>query len=148
MAEELERADLQRRNLTAEVAHELLNLLHIIQGNFEGVLDGVYKPTDEYIRGTLEEARLLARLVEDLRTLSLAEAGELPLRREAVDVAELLADVHTSFSGQMEEAGLNLQINIAADLAILYGCVGRLRQVLSNLLANAVVHGQRRDDQP
>jgi len=72
MAQELERADQQRRNLTADVAHELRNPLHIIQGNLEGILDGVYQPTDDHMLTTLEEARLLARLVEDLRTLSLA----------------------------------------------------------------------------
>ena len=105
MVEELERADQQRRNLTADVAHELRTPLHIIQGNLEGILDGVYEPTEEHIEATLDETRLLARLVEDLRTLSLAEAGQLPLVREPVDVAELLADVCTSFSGQAEAAG-------------------------------------------
>ncbi|MGD2143823.1 MAG: histidine kinase dimerization/phospho-acceptor domain-containing protein, partial [Anaerolineae bacterium] len=107
MAGELQRADQQRRNLTADVAHELRNPLHIIQGNLEGVLDGVYQPDGDHIVATLEETRLLARLVEDLRTLSLAEAGQLPLRMEAVDVPELLSDVRTSFSGQAEVAGFD-----------------------------------------
>jgi len=93
MVGELERADQQRRNLTADVAHELRTPLHIIQGNLEGVLDGVYEPTADHIGATLEETRLLTRLVEDLRTLSLAEAGQLVLVQERVDVAELLADV-------------------------------------------------------
>ena len=70
----------------------------------EGILDGVYEPTPDQINATLDETRLLARLVEDLRTLSLAETGQLPLMRELVDVAELLADVGTSFSGQAEAA--------------------------------------------
>ena len=78
MVEELGRADQQRRNLTADVAHELRTPLHIIQGNLEGILDDVYEPTSEHIGATLEETRALARLVEDLRTLSLAEAGQLP----------------------------------------------------------------------
>ncbi len=140
MAQELERADQQRRNLTADVAHELRNPLHIIQGNLEGVLDGVYEPTEEHILATLEEARLLARLVADLRTLSLAEAGELPLRREAVGVAELLADVRTSFSGQVEAAGLDFHVDVADDVPTISGDVGRLEQVLNNLVANAVRH--------
>ena len=109
MAAELERADRQRRNLTADVAHELRTPLHIIQGNLEGILDGVYEPTHEHIAATLGETRLLARLVEDLRTLSLAEAGQLPLQREPIDAGELLADVATSFSGQAEAAGIRLQ---------------------------------------
>jgi two-component system sensor histidine kinase BaeS len=140
MIEELERADQQRRNLTADVAHELRTPLHIIQGNLEGVLDGVYEPTSEHINATLDETRLLARLVDDLRTLSLAEAGQLPLTREPVDVAELLADVSTSFSGQAEAAGIDLCVEVEGDASNLTisGDVGRLDQVLSNLMANAL----------
>ncbi|MBN1978848.1 MAG: HAMP domain-containing histidine kinase [Anaerolineae bacterium] len=140
MVEELERSDQQRRNLTADVAHELRTPLHIIQGNLEGVLDDVYEPTDEHIQATLEEARQLSRLVEDLRTLSLAEAGQLPLVLEAVDVAELLADVHTSFSGQAEVAGIDLRVEISGALPAITGDVGRLDQVLGNLVSNAVRH--------
>jgi two-component system sensor histidine kinase BaeS len=131
MIEELERADQQRRNLTADVAHELRTPLHIIQGNLEGILDGVYEPT-------ADETRTLARLVDDLRTLSLAEAGQLPLTREPVDVAELLADVSTSFSGQAEAAGIDLHVETEGELLTIVGDVGRLDQVLSNLLANAL----------
>jgi signal transduction histidine kinase len=140
MVAELERSDQQRRNLTADVAHELRTPLHIIQGNLEGVLDGVYQSTTDHIGATLEETRLLTRLVEDLRTLSLAEAGQLVLVQERVDVAELLADVGTSFSGQAEAAGIDLRVEIVggpSDLTIT-GDAGRLDQVLSNLMANAV----------
>jgi len=140
MTEELERADRQRRNLTADVAHELRTPLHIIQGNLEGVLDGVYEPTPEHVEATLEETRLLARLVDDLRTLSLAEAGQLPLVWEMVDVAELLADLSTSFSGQAEAAGLHLRVEIEDGLPLISGDVGRLEQVLGNLMANALRH--------
>jgi two-component system sensor histidine kinase BaeS len=172
MIEELERADQQRRNLTADVAHELRTPLHIIQGNLEGILDDVYEPTEEHISATLDETRLLARLVDDLRTLSLAEAGQLPLVWEPVDIAELLADVGTSFSGQAEVAGVDLRIKPAlpvpstvegpvpsavegpvpstvegslpngADGApsamTITADVGRLDQVLGNLMANAL----------
>jgi signal transduction histidine kinase len=140
MVEELERADQRRRNLTADVAHELRTPLHIIQGNLEGILDGVYEPTSAHVEATLEETQQLARLVEDLRTLSLAEAGQLPLVWEPVDVAELLADVQTSFSGQAEVADIALRVEIAGDLPAITGDVGRLDQVLGNLVANALRH--------
>jgi signal transduction histidine kinase len=142
MAEELERTDRQRRNLTADVAHELRTPLHIIQGNLEGVLDGVYEPATEHIGATLDETRALARLVDDLRTLSLAETGQLPLVWEPVDVGELLADVSTSFSGQAEAAGIQLHLDTNSDPAgmTIIGDVGRLDQVLSNLMANALRH--------
>jgi two-component system sensor histidine kinase BaeS len=152
MVDELARADQQRRNLTADVAHELRTPLHIIQGNLEGILDGVYEPTREHVGATLEETRLLTRLVDDLRTLSLAEAGQLRLVWEQVDVRELLADVGTSFSGQAEAAGIDLCVEadgVEADGAeadgdastmTIHGDVGRLDQVLGNLMANALRH--------
>ncbi len=114
MAEELQRSDQNRRTMMADVAHELRTPLHIIQGNLEGVVDGVYAPTREHIEATLDETRLLARLVEDLRTLSLAEAGQLPMRWEHIDVVDLLHDVATSFSGQAEAAGVTLTVESRA----------------------------------
>jgi two-component system sensor histidine kinase BaeS len=142
MAEELERADQQRRNLTADVAHELRTPLHIIQGNLEGILDQVYDPTEEHIGATLEETRSLARLVNDLRTLSLSEAGQLRLVWEPVDVNELLADVRTSFSGQAEAAGIDLRVEVEGDPSAMTitADLGRLDQVLGNLMGNALQH--------
>jgi signal transduction histidine kinase len=140
MVAELERTDQQRRNLTADVAHELRTPLHVIQGNLEGILDGVYDPDEAQINLLLDETRQLSRLVEDLRTLSLAEAGQLPLRLEPLSVRDLLEDVATSFSGQAEAAGVDLgveAISTSAELTV-RGDAGRLDQVLSNLVANAL----------
>ncbi len=140
MIGELERTDQQRRNLTADVAHELRTPLHIIQGNLEGILDGIYPADRAQIEATLEETRLLSRLVDDLRTLSLAEAGELPLHRQNIDVADLLADVVTSFDGQAEAQGIALRASIPAAPLLLYADADRLDQILSNLVANALRH--------
>jgi two-component system OmpR family sensor kinase/two-component system sensor histidine kinase BaeS len=142
MTAALQQADEQRRNLTADVAHELRTPLHIIQGNLEGILDGVYEPTPEHIRAMLDETHTLARLVDDLHTLAQAEAGQLSLHLEPVDVTELLADVQTSFSGQAEAKGVELTVSFEgkpAELMVL-GDGGRLDQVLSNLVANALRH--------
>ena len=145
MVNELELADQQRRNLTADVAHELRTPLHIIQGNLEGIADGVYEADAEQIDRLLGETRQLSRLVEDLRTLSLAEAGQLPMKWEPVEVSELLADVATSFSGQAEAAGVDLQYSLRreGEPLVIQGDAGRLDQVLSNLVANALDHTPR-----
>jgi len=141
MTEELARTDQQRRNLTADVAHELRTPLHIIQGNLEGILDGIYAPTPEHIEATLQETRTLARLVDDLRTLSLAESGQLQLHAEVIDVHDLLADVATSFSPQAESAGIQLCVqDEQAQTMALFADPGRLDQVLSNLVSNALRH--------
>jgi two-component system sensor histidine kinase BaeS len=144
MVEELERSDRLRRNLTADVAHELRTPLHIIQGNLEGIQDGIYEPTQEQIGLLLDETHQLSRLVEDLRTLSLAEAGQLPLEKEDINVNELLNDVATSFSGQAEIAGVVLRVEVDSAAPgtelIVTGDAGRLNQVLSNLAANALRH--------
>lgn len=138
MVSELQRSDEQRRNLTADVAHELRTPLHIIQGNLEGILDGVYQPTPDHIHLLLEETQLLARLVEDLRTLSQAESGHLPLHKERVGVADLLTDLVTSFQGQAESAGIALRVDTErlGDTTI-EADVLRLNQVLANLITNA-----------
>jgi signal transduction histidine kinase len=142
MAEELQRSDQQRRTMMADVAHELRTPLHIIQGNLEGVVDGVYAPTPDHIEATLDETRLLARLVEDVGTLSLAEAGQLPMHWERVDATELLRDVATSFSGQAEAAGVTLAAETpgASDQLIVTADYARLDQVMGNLVANALRH--------
>ena len=141
MAAGLERAEQQRRSLTADVAHELRTPLHILQGNLEGILDGIYQPDTEQISAALDETRLLARLVDDLQTLSLAEAGQLPLHRVPVAAADLVEDVVTSFSGQAAQAGVELRADLPADpagLPQLQADPDRLDQVLSNLVANAL----------
>ena len=140
MVSELERADQQRRNLTTDIAHELRTPLHIIQGNLEGIIDGVYKPTSEHINNTLDETKLLARLVNDLQTLSLAEAGQLPLHPTRFLLADLMHDLTTSFSSQAASNGIDLQTNIADPNQKLTADYDRLNQVLSNLISNALRH--------
>jgi len=143
MVEELERAEQQRRNLTADIAHELRTPLHIIQGNLEGVLDGVYEPTSEHINNTLDETKLLARLVNDLQTLSLAEAGQLPLHPTRFLLADLMDDLTSSFSSQAASQGIDLSSVLATPSLELTADYDRLNEVLSNLISNALRHTPR-----
>mgnify|MGYP000748946136 FL=1 len=140
MVGELERAEQQRRNLTADIAHELRTPLHIIQGNLEGLLDGVYQPTPEHLNTTLDETRLLTRLVSDLQTLSLAETGQLPLHPTRFLLADLLQDLTASFSAQAASLGIDLKTSLAHPEQQITADYDRLDQVLSNLISNALRH--------
>ncbi|MEN8241778.1 MAG: HAMP domain-containing sensor histidine kinase [Chloroflexota bacterium] len=137
MAAGLEHSDQQRRDLTADIAHDLNTPLHIIRGYLEGISDGIYQPNEETIGMLLDETNLLSRLVEDLRTLTLADSGELPLHPEEISLAEFLADIRTSFCGQAEAAGINLSVEAEPGLT-LFADPDRLDQILINLVANAL----------
>jgi two-component system OmpR family sensor kinase/two-component system sensor histidine kinase BaeS len=140
MVGELERAEQQRRNLTADIAHELRTPLHIIQGNLEGILDGVYQPAPEHINATLDETRLLTRLVNDLQTLSLAETGQLPLHLTRFLLADLMQDLTSSFASQAASQGVDLKTRLANPNQQITADYDRLNQVLSNLISNALRH--------
>ena len=140
MVSELERAEQQRRNLTADIAHELRTPLHIIQGNLEGIIDGVYQPNTEHINNTLDETKLISRLVNDLQTLSLAETGQLPLHPTRFLLADLIEDLTASFSAQAASLNVELRTEVSNPEQELNADYDRLDQVLSNLLSNALRH--------
>jgi two-component system OmpR family sensor kinase/two-component system sensor histidine kinase BaeS len=140
MADALQTADRQRRELLADVAHELRTPLTVIQGNLEGLRDGVYQATPDHLDLVLDEAQKLGRLVDDLRLLTLAEAGQLPLDLQELDVPQLLADVRDALAAQADQAGIELAIEAGDDLPPLVGDPQRLGQVLTNLLTNALRH--------
>jgi two-component system OmpR family sensor kinase/two-component system sensor histidine kinase BaeS len=143
MVSELERADQQRRNLTADIAHELRTPLHIIQGNLEGILDGVYEATPDHINNTLDETQLLARLVNDLQTLSLAETGQLPLHPSRFLLADLTDDLTSSFSSHAASFGIELATDIADSDQEITADYDRLNQALTNLISNALRYTTR-----
>jgi signal transduction histidine kinase len=140
MLSELERAEQQRRNLTADIAHELRTPLHIIQGNLEGILDGIYPLTPEHINTTLEETQLLARLVNDLQTLSLAETGQLALHPTRFRLADLIEDLTASFSSEAAALGIVLKASLTNPNQEVTADYDRLNQILSNLISNALDH--------
>jgi len=140
MASELERAEQLRRNLTADIAHELRTPLSVIRGKLEGVLDGVYPATPQHLQPILESTALLSYLVEDLRLLAQVEAGQLTLEKRAVNIKGLLKDTQTYFKALASEGGLTLALDLAPELPDANADWHRLTQVLSNLLTNALRH--------
>jgi two-component system OmpR family sensor kinase/two-component system sensor histidine kinase BaeS len=138
MAARLQVANEQRRNMLADVTHELRSPLTIIQGHVEGMLDGVYAPDQNRLNFILEETHILSRLVEDLRTLSLAQTGALQLKKEQVDPAALLREIVAAFGSQAGLAGVQLELTAAPELPLLNVDAARIREVLSNLITNAV----------
>jgi signal transduction histidine kinase len=125
--------DRLRRQLMADVAHELRTPLAILQGRIEGLLDGVYPRDDTHLTELLDETRHLSRLVEDLGTLAHAEAGALELRKERVDLGDLIRDVAASLPRP-------IVVEVPAELPAIEADPVRIRQVLLNLLANAMHH--------
>ena len=138
MAERLQLTETQRRNLLADVTHELRTPLTVIQGNLEGLLDGVYPRDDAHLAAILEDTRVLARLIDDLRTLAMAESGALQLHREPTDFGILANETVASFRPQAESAGVELSVAIAEELPLLDLDPVRMREVLANLIANAL----------
>ena len=136
MASRLHQADEQRRNLLADATHELLTPLTVIQGNLEGMLDGVYPADETNLRGLLDETNILSHAMEDLRTLALAESGALQLKKESTDLLPFLREVIGVFQAQASSAGVTISVNVADNLPLLDIDPSRMRQVLANLLAN------------
>jgi two-component system OmpR family sensor kinase/two-component system sensor histidine kinase BaeS len=145
MAQSLSRQETLRRNLMSDIAHELRTPLSIIRGDLEALLDGVYAPTPEALASLQEETLLLARLVDDLRALAQAEAGQLRLEHQPTDLAELLHGVVEGFDLLAESQGQILTLDIPSErsghgLAWVDADPLRVRQVVANLVSNALRH--------
>jgi len=138
MAARLETEDATRRRLLADVSHELRTPLAVIQGNLEALLDGVYPPDEAHLRPILDETRVLERLVDDLRTLSLADSGVLPLHREPTEPAVLLEDVAAAHRANASAVSIDIRVDVDPGLPTLDIDPVRMKQVVSNLVENAI----------
>ncbi len=143
MAARLQGHDQQRRAMLADVTHELRTPLTIIQGNLEGILDGLYPADEARLKSILEETQILSRLINDLRTLALAEGGALQLQREQTDLAALLQAMINAFRAQADLAGVKLEISLPNRALLLELDPERIREVLTNLIANALRYSPR-----
>ncbi len=140
MSARLKAMDEQRRSFLADVTHELRTPLSVIRGQAEAIADGVYPADAAHLAPILDATLTMDRLVEDLRTLTLTDAGTLVLHKEPTDLGALVHDTVESFRSQAESAGSTLTSEIAGKLPTVEVDPARIRQVIGNLLSNAIRH--------
>lgn len=138
MAENLSGAEDQRRQMAADVAHELRTPLAAIQATLEGMQDGILPADQEQIGALVTETALLNRMVEDLRLLSLAEAGMLQLDIQKADAGGLIQRVMDLMLPLASQQGVELINEPAGKLPPVRADAGRIAQVLNNLVSNAL----------
>ncbi len=137
MADEVQRAETLRRNMIADIAHELRTPLAVLQGNLSAMLDEVYPLERSEIATLYDETRLLSRLVDDLRELALADAGRLTINTQTVNVAETLRAALANFSVAADAQNVEIALTQVEEL-LARADPDRLAQILRNLIANAL----------
>jgi signal transduction histidine kinase len=140
MAAALDRAATERRRFVQDAVHELRTPLTVIEATTSAVLDGIYDHDDVHLRTVRDQARLLARIVDDLRTISLAEEGRLELRREEVDLGPLVAEVARGFEARAAVSTQRLEVEPGAAGVRIVADPDRVRQVVAALFDNALRH--------
>ena len=140
MADSLQKAEGLRRDMTADIAHELRTPLAVMRGNLEAMLDGVYPPDAEHLQPVLNQVHLLTRLVEDLRTLALAEANQLPLNQRPTELQQLIESTLVSFQAQAGAQRVTLSAAPLEPLPAIEVDPDRVQQTIGILIANALRH--------
>lgn len=140
MSSDLAQADEARRQMTADIAHELRNPLTVMGGYLDAMRAGDLPPTPTRLEAVYEEVQHLERLVDDLRTLSLADAGALSLNRQPLAPADLLKYVAARYEQQAAQKKITLSVQAAGDLPKINADEARMVQVFSNLVSNALRH--------
>jgi two-component system sensor histidine kinase BaeS len=138
MAEQLYRNEEVRRNMVADIAHELRTPLSVILGKLESIQEGILPQAPETLLPIQDETIRLIRLVRDLQQLSLAEAGNLPLRLQTADLKKLITKILEQFTYEFEERGL--KVEISGQVPSITADPDRLTQVFVNLIGNALLH--------
>ena len=140
MSAELSRSVNARKQMTADIAHELRTPLSLILGHAEAVHDGVLPPTVENFEIIREEATRLEHLVNDLRTLSLADAGELTINPQFIEPERLINEVTSLYQYETQRKNISLDVDVDSPLPTIEVDPGRMTQVLTNILDNATRH--------
>ena len=142
MAERLDRSRADRQALLADVTHELRTPLTVVAGGLEAMLDGIHPMDEDHIAPILAQTAVMDRLLEDLRTLSLAEAGALPLHREPADLRVLAANVVASHRPAADAGGVSL-VDTGDPALVTSVDPVRVSEILGNLVVNALRHTPR-----
>jgi two-component system sensor histidine kinase BaeS len=140
MSARLKTIDEQRRSFLADIAHELRTPLSVIRGQTEAIADGLYPADAAHLSPILDATQTLDRLIEDLRTLVLTDAGNLVLHREPADLAAVARDAVDAFQAQAEAAGVTLSAELGELPLTVEIDPARIRSVIGNLLSNALRH--------
>ena len=143
MSSRLEAEETRRRSVLADVAHELRTPLTIIRSQSEAIADSVYPPDAEHMAPIIAATKALEVLIDDLRTLTLAESGSLDLKREPVDVDVLANETLDAFRAEATEAGVSLVERVDPAIPPVDADPARLRGVMGNLVSNALAHSHR-----
>ena len=138
MTARLQTDEEQRRTLLADVSHELRTPLAVLRGELEAMIDGVHPIDEAHLAAAVDQIGMLTKLVEDLRTLALAEAGTLAIHPEPTDVSILCNEVAASFGSLATESDVRLELSMPPDLPLVDLDPLRIRQVIGNLVANAL----------
>jgi len=146
MSAKLDRMQTVRRQMTADIAHELRTPLSIILGRAETLAEGVLAPTQEVYEVIYSESLRMNRLVEDLRTLSLTDACELKLEKCAVNICSLLYDIINASENQSMEKGITINAHYQNQIPEIQADPDRLKQVFNNLINNAIRHTQKKGE--
>jgi signal transduction histidine kinase len=138
LSADLARSNDVRRQMSADIAHDLRTPLTVIRAYIDGLRDGTFKPTPARFEAMQAETQHLQRLVEDLRTLSLADAGELPIQREPISAGALLERLAVAYAPQAEARNIALEVSIEPRMPEVVADPERMIQVLGNLVTNAL----------
>lgn len=138
MAARLEEADEQRRRLMSDLGHELRTPLAVIRGEIEAVIDGVHDGGPKHMESLLDEVEVLERLIEDLRVLTLSEAGKLPLQTEQADLMKVVDEVAASYRPTASTSGIEILVEAPAVMPSVVMDPVRFRQAITNLVVNSI----------
>lgn len=141
MADSLQRSEQRRREMTADIAHELRSPLAVQRAHLEALQDGIYPISTETIQPIVEQNRLLERLVDDLRTLAMADAGELRLEITQVNLYNLLEEILERYKPAAEQKQITLSLSVTGQKTLTYPLdPDRMAQIMNNLISNALRH--------